>query len=124
MNVDSRGTLRGRCTACACDGYNGRSERKKCTGCGHPPGKHTNLSANLVGSTPLASFSGVSSTSTAASNYSASHSDRAIFTSSKYQCQYPGCQKYTDFEPNRHTEVSVLSRTYCALVHAATAADG
>ena len=102
-------------TACACDGYNSGSERKKCIGCGHPPGKHANLSTNLVGSTPLASSSEVSSTSAAASNYSASHSNRAIFTSSKYQCQYPDCQKYIDFDPNsgtqRHSTVKNLQRS-------------
>ena len=92
--------MRGRCSSCACDGYDGGSEKKRCIGCGHPPGKHANVSTSLVGSTPLLSSSGVSSNTAAASNSSTSHSDWAIPTYSEYQCQYPDCQKESAFDPN------------------------
>ena len=41
--VDSRGVKRGNCLSCFCEGYDGGPEKKKCVGCDHPPGKHTNL---------------------------------------------------------------------------------
>ena len=44
MSLDSRGVLRGRCTACLCNRYDGGTEKKKCVGCTHPPGRHENLS--------------------------------------------------------------------------------
>ena len=101
-NVDSQGKQRGRCSSCACDGYDGGSEKKRCVACGHPPGKHQNLSTS---SSVSGSSSGVSSIS-ALSPPSTSMgfcdgSDSAGFTpSSMYQCRYPGCQKESDFEPN------------------------
>lgn len=42
--IDSRGILRGACGACGCESYDGGSIRKKCVDCGHPPGRHKNLS--------------------------------------------------------------------------------
>ena len=101
VNVDSRGIVRGRCSSCACDGYDGGSEKKRCIGCGHPPGKHVNVSTSLVGSTPLVS----SSNTAAASNSSTGHSDWAI---PKYQCQYPGCQKESDLIPTLVPRMSAV----------------
>ena len=47
-NTDARGVLRGACSSCACDGYLRPESGAKCEGCGHPPGKHKNLSAPTV----------------------------------------------------------------------------
>ena len=119
-NVDSRGNLRGRCSSCACDGYSGGSEKKKCTGCGHPPGKHQNLSTSSVGSTGQstvsASSSGVSSFSpprpASAFDGGASLNDSGFFMSGSpapsYQCRYPGCQMEADFDPN-----TGVQKAYC-----------
>lgn len=43
--MDSRGVQRGACTQCSCAGYDGGVNKKKCesSGCGHPPGRHLNL---------------------------------------------------------------------------------
>ena len=43
---------------------------------------------------------GISSNTVAGSDSSTSHSDWAIPMSSMYQCQYPGCQKESAFDPN------------------------
>lgn len=43
---------------------------------------------------------GISSNTMAGSDSSTSHSDWAIPMSSMYQCQYPGCQKESAFDPN------------------------
>lgn len=44
--MDSRGVLRGKCTSCDCEQYDGGEAKKKCVRptCSHPPGKHLNLS--------------------------------------------------------------------------------
>ena len=56
MSLDSRGVLRGSCLECACTGYYGGEEKKKCIKCFHPPGKHKNLSeVGRSGSTSYAS---------------------------------------------------------------------
>ena len=44
-NADIRSVLRGSCRSCTCDGYLRPGSGAKCEGCGHPPGKHENLSA-------------------------------------------------------------------------------
>ena len=122
-NVDSRGNLRGRCSSCACDGYSGGSEKKRCTGCGHPPGKHQNLSTSSVGSTGQSSVS-ASSSGVSMSSFSpprpaatfdggaSSRSDSAFFISRSpalaYQCRYPGCQMEADFDPN-----TGVQKAYC-----------
>ena len=113
-NVDSRGNLRGRCSSCACDGYSGGSEKKKCIGCGHPPGRHQNLST----SSSVSSSSGVSSTSALSPPRSAifndgglgysSDGDSAVFMTPVYQCQYLGCQRETVFDPNTGAQ-----KSYC-----------
>ena len=104
MNVDCQGKQRGRCSACMCDGYDGGSEKKKCIACGHPPGKHQNLSTSSF----VSSSSGVSSISALSPpsvlfdggmTYS-SDSDSAVFIPPMYRCQYPGCQKESAFDPN------------------------
>ena len=41
---DCRGVLRGECSDCGCDEYDGGSAGRKCLHCNHPPGKHKNLS--------------------------------------------------------------------------------
>ena len=42
QSKDSRGILRGRCTAggCDCIGYDCKRDSFKCTICGHQPGRH------------------------------------------------------------------------------------
>ena len=109
-NVDSQGKYRGRCSSCACDGYDGGSEKKKCVACGHPPGKHQNLStsSSVSGSSSgVSSISALSPPSTSTGlcdggmTFYSSNSDSAVFAPSPvYQCRYPGCQKESDFEPN------------------------
>ena len=55
-NTDIRSVLRGSCRSCTCDGYLCPGSGAMCEGCGHPPGKHENLSApptvSTDGSTP------------------------------------------------------------------------
>lgn len=60
MSTDSRGIQRGRCNngACGCDKYMGGSTGLKCMRCKHPPGKHENLSAPTVYSSPSAVTAG------------------------------------------------------------------
>ena len=109
---------------CACDGYSGGSEKKKCTGCGHLSGKHQKLGTTLVGNTGQssvsASSSGVFSISAPFSpprpatsfDVGTSHSDSAFFISRSpapvYQCRYPNCQMETDFDPN-----TGVQKAYC-----------
>ena len=112
VNVDSRGVVRGRCSSCGCGGYNGGSEKKRCIGCGHPPGKH--LAANLSTSSSVSSSSGVSSISALSpppssicdGGFGYSGGDSAVFMSS--YCQFPGCQKESDFDPN-----TGIQKAYC-----------
>lgn len=109
VNVDSRGVARGRCSSCACDGYNGGSEKKRCIGCGHPPGKHR--AANFSTSSSVSSSSGVSSISALSPPSSIcdgglGYSDSAVFMSTG--CQFPGCQRDSDFDPN-----TGIQKAYC-----------
>ena len=106
-NVDSQGKRRGRCSSCACDGYDGGSEKKKCVACGHPPGKHQNLSTSSSvngSSSGVSSISALSPPSTfcdGGMTFYSSSSDSAVFAPSPvYQCRYPGCQKESYFNPN------------------------
>lgn len=51
---DARGILRGACSICSdCVCYKRESDdrKMKCAMCGHPPGKHKNLSAKPKGKT-------------------------------------------------------------------------
>ena len=101
-NIDSQGKQRGRCSSCACDGYDGGSEKKKCVACGHPPGKHQNLSTSSSVSRPSSGVSSISALSPPSTSMGfCDGSDSAVFTPSPmYQCRYPGCQKESAFEPN------------------------
>lgn len=47
--LDGRGALRGSCTLCDCDEYDGGSARKKCAICFHPPGQHKKLTRAVTG---------------------------------------------------------------------------
>ena len=112
-NVDSRGVVRGRCSSCACDGYDGGFEKKKCIACGHPPGKHSAANLSTSSSVSLSS-SGVSSTSAFSPPGPSSsicdgglgYGNSAVFMSSV--CQYPGCQKESDFDLN-----TGIQKEYC-----------
>lgn len=82
-NTDARGTLRGACSACGCGGYDGGSAGRRCTSCGHPPGRHQNLSMPPGQSTisaPSASFS------------------------ISPKCQYPGCTNDVLYDMNTNQE--------------------
>ena len=48
MSADARGILRGHCQACTCGAYAGGDRISECVDCGHPPGKHVNLSTSPV----------------------------------------------------------------------------
>ena len=69
-----------------------------------------NLSTSSVRTTHFASFSAVSSTTAATFSSSASQhqSDSADLVSLVYQCQYPGCQRETVFDPNTGAQ-----KSYC-----------
>lgn len=56
MSRDSRGISRGKCNLpeCNCQSYMGGSDGMKCVGCGHPPGKHQNLTSPGAGSSSAA----------------------------------------------------------------------
>jgi hypothetical protein len=107
-NVDCQGKQRGSCFSCACDGYDGGSEKKKCVACGHPPGKHQNLStsSSVSSSSGVSSISALSPPSTSTGFFDggmtySSNSDSAVFTPNPvYQCRYSGCQKESAFDPN------------------------
>ena len=104
MAVDYRGVVRGRCSSCVCNGYDGGSEKKKCIACTHPPGKHQNLStsSSSVSSLSISSMSTASPTGLFVGEMTCSiDSDSSIFMSPMaYQCQYPDCQKESAFDPN------------------------
>lgn len=68
MSLDSRGVLRGSCSYCACTGYDGGVEMKKCIRCSHPPGRHKNLSSVNAGSAS-AGFTSYESTAHSVGSY-------------------------------------------------------
>ena len=98
VNVDYRGALRGRCSSCGCDGYDGGLEKKKCIGCGHPPGKHANLS------TPSSSSSGMTSVRSPIVS---------ISSSSKCQSQFD-CQMEVEFD-SKTDDQKVCYQEVCKL---------
>lgn len=111
-NVDSRGIVRRGCTSCACDCYNGGAEKKKCIDCGYPPGKHRAANLSTLSSSVSSQSSGVSSISALSPPPSSicdggySYNDSSVFISSA--CQFPGCQKESDFDPN-----TGVQKAYC-----------
>ena len=52
MSVDARGILRGQCQACSCSGYSAGDKGLKCVDCGHPSGRHINLSISAMTQPP------------------------------------------------------------------------
>lgn len=99
MSIDSRGVQRGSCSACGCGAYDGGSAKKKCVSCGHPPGKHQNLSSapsNLGASLSSVSLSSSSSNPLAGSAVS--------FTVGVPNCPVSGCTNNVFFDVNTSQE--------------------
>ena len=88
-NLDCRGILRGGCVACSCDCYDGGSAKMKCKNCGHPPGKHMNLTKGPESISPKLEFS------------------------SGLRCLSPGCREDAYFDPNTGVQGG-LCRTHTA----------
>ena len=110
VDVDSRGVARGRCSSCACDGYSGGVEKKRCIGCGHPPGKHravnSSTSSSVSSSSGVSSISALSPPSSICDGGLGYSGDSAVFLSTG--CQFPGCQRNSDFDLN-----TGIQKAYC-----------
>jgi len=110
MSADSRGILRGHCQACNCGAYSGGEKGFKCSDCGHPPGKHVNLSTSASSSTtrqvrtpprPQAVPSVHSVTSSLARVTPPTPVPRPPTTFAiGPQCQFPGCSEEAHFDLN------------------------
>ena len=97
--LDSRGVLRGSCTACSCGGYGSGQEGKKCVNCGHPPGKHQNLSTGRS-----------TSSSTSSTSLSPTKLDSGMGTLSLPQCVFPGCNEEAYFDLNTSFQASYCQK--------------
>lgn len=82
--MDSRGVLRGSCSVCECDGYDGGTEGMKCEYCEHPPGKHQNLSRGPPSESVGPDLSSLSLSSSAPSTSAARFSVGTPRSISKY----------------------------------------
>lgn len=111
MSADSRGILRGHCQACNCGAYSGGEKGFKCLDCGHPPGKHVNLSTSAPSSTTTGQvrnppqpqavpsiFSLASSLARDAPPTSVSSLPTTFAIGP--QCQVPGCSEEAHFDLN------------------------
>ena len=92
---DSRGVLRGGCSSCSCDGYDGGSELRKCLNCGHPPGKHQNMSTGTVSSVT----SSISAASAPTSPDSMASNHATVFVPPPV-CAIRGCTEEASFDLN------------------------
>ena len=105
-NKDSRGVERGSCTACFCAGYDGGAQAKKCVKCGHPPGKHKNMSSSISTTSSLADALLSVSSIFSPEDSVAAPSDSAMPLSPVHQCAFSGCAEETDFDLNTGVQSS------------------
>lgn len=98
MSTDARGIPRGQCQTCSCGAYSGGNKGLKCLDCGHPPGKHENLSssASLAKQTPFPTASLLPRPAPRLP---------VPFTTGP-QCQLPGCMREAHFDLNSSTQYS------------------
>ena len=85
--------LRGGCTACGCDSYDGGSEKKKCVNCGHAPGKHQNMTSTGSISSPV-------DTSTVSTVFMPSSLTSDSTSPIAAVCAVPGCTEEASFDLN------------------------
>ena len=123
MNADPRGVLRGRCTACSCDGYSRASGGVKCDDCGHPPAKHGKLSASDAGPSQTAyqptpppaprptprPVSAVSTPPIPPPRKARVASAKPLPSFSGPRCLFPNCTNEAFFDPNSGDESQYCS---------------
>ena len=85
MTTDPRGVLRGKCTACECVQYILQPGAVKCSQCGHPPGKHVNVTASL--SQPAPSYAGAVGRQV---GHTHSHHSSSVSAASTFSSAYGG----------------------------------